>query len=196
MLCKIWGFHGSHYEECRILGYKNPVRISQETYYVSATQPSRLMLCKIWRFHGGDYEECRLLGYKTPGTVLSMCCHIPWSRENSRTISKNVVAHVHCRTYVEQTISCVAYSRFWRWKHNVPPKHQRTSVVLRCVTSQKILLFVFTGWEPQIKERPPRVHSTKPQSIAFTKRKWAFYGHENKQIIKSWLKGSWTRVVL
>jgi hypothetical protein len=34
-------------EECRLLGYKNPVRTSQETHYVSATEPSRLMLCKI-----------------------------------------------------------------------------------------------------------------------------------------------------
>jgi hypothetical protein len=32
MLCKIWGFHGDDYEECRLLGYKNPVRTSQETY--------------------------------------------------------------------------------------------------------------------------------------------------------------------
>jgi hypothetical protein len=44
---------------------KTPVRTSQETQYVSATEPSQLMLCKIWGFHGDDYEECRLLGYKT-----------------------------------------------------------------------------------------------------------------------------------
>jgi hypothetical protein len=52
-------------EECRILGYKNPVCTSQETHYVSATESSQLML-KIGGFHGGDYEECRLLGYKNP----------------------------------------------------------------------------------------------------------------------------------
>jgi hypothetical protein len=62
MLCKIWGFHGGHYEECHLLGYKNPVRTSQETHYFSATEHSQLMLCKIWGFHGRDYEECRLLG--------------------------------------------------------------------------------------------------------------------------------------
>jgi hypothetical protein len=61
---KIWGFHGSDYEECRLLGYKNQVRTSQETHYVSATESSQLMLCKIWGFHGGDYEKCRLLRYK------------------------------------------------------------------------------------------------------------------------------------
>jgi hypothetical protein len=36
-----------HYEECRLLGYENPVRTSQETQYVSATELSQLMLCKI-----------------------------------------------------------------------------------------------------------------------------------------------------
>jgi hypothetical protein len=64
--CKIWGFHGGHYEEYCLLGYKTPVRNSQETHYVSTTESSQLMLCKIWRFHGDDYEECRLLGYKNP----------------------------------------------------------------------------------------------------------------------------------
>jgi hypothetical protein len=39
MLCKIWGFHGSNYEECRFLGYKNPVRTSQETRFRYRVQP-------------------------------------------------------------------------------------------------------------------------------------------------------------
>jgi hypothetical protein len=41
----ISGFHGGDYEECRLLGYKNPIRTSQETYYISTTEPNRLMLC-------------------------------------------------------------------------------------------------------------------------------------------------------
>jgi hypothetical protein len=61
MLCKIWGFHGGDNEECRLLGYRNPVRTSQETHYFSATGSSQLILCKIWGFNGGEYEECRLL---------------------------------------------------------------------------------------------------------------------------------------
>jgi hypothetical protein len=65
-LCNICGFHGGHHEECRLLGYKNPVHTSQETHYVSSTESSQLMLCKIWGFHGSDYEECCLLGYKNP----------------------------------------------------------------------------------------------------------------------------------
>jgi hypothetical protein len=40
VLCKIWGFHGSGYADCRLLGYKNPVRTSQETHYVSVTESS------------------------------------------------------------------------------------------------------------------------------------------------------------
>jgi hypothetical protein len=51
---------------CHLLRYKNPVRTSQETHYVPATEPSQLMLCKIWISHRGDYEACRLLGYKNP----------------------------------------------------------------------------------------------------------------------------------
>jgi hypothetical protein len=39
--------YGGGYEECRLLGYRTPVLTAQETHYVSATGPSRLMLCKI-----------------------------------------------------------------------------------------------------------------------------------------------------
>jgi hypothetical protein len=35
------------FEECRLLGYSNPVRTSKETRYVSATELRQLMLCKI-----------------------------------------------------------------------------------------------------------------------------------------------------
>jgi hypothetical protein len=42
-ICKICTFHGGNYEEC-LLGYKNPVRTSWKTHYVSATEFSRLML--------------------------------------------------------------------------------------------------------------------------------------------------------
>jgi hypothetical protein len=66
MLSEIWGFHGGDYEECRFLGHKNPVRTSQETHYVPATESSQLMLSEIWGFHSSDYEEYRLLGYKNP----------------------------------------------------------------------------------------------------------------------------------
>jgi hypothetical protein len=38
-----------------ILGCKHTVRTSQETYYVSAIETSRLMLYKYSGFHGGIY---------------------------------------------------------------------------------------------------------------------------------------------
>jgi hypothetical protein len=60
------GFAAVTMKNVSFLGYKTPVRTSQETHYVSATEPSQLMQCKIWGFHGSDYEECRLLGYKNP----------------------------------------------------------------------------------------------------------------------------------
>jgi hypothetical protein len=63
-MCMIWCLHGGDYEECRLLGYTNPVRTSQETHYSFATEPSRLILYKIWDFHSDDFEEYRLLRYK------------------------------------------------------------------------------------------------------------------------------------
>jgi hypothetical protein len=74
--CKIWGFHGGDYKECRLLVYRNPFRTSQKTHYFSATESSQLMPCKIWGFDGGDYEECRLLGYRnTVRTSQETYCH-------------------------------------------------------------------------------------------------------------------------
>jgi hypothetical protein len=74
--CYLWRWSGTESiisapinvkgEECHLLGYKNPVRTSQETHHVSATESSQLMLCKIWGFHGCSNEECRLLVYKFP----------------------------------------------------------------------------------------------------------------------------------
>jgi hypothetical protein len=43
-------------------GYKNPVRTSQETHYVSATESSRFMLRNILSLRDGDCKEYRLLG--------------------------------------------------------------------------------------------------------------------------------------
>jgi hypothetical protein len=61
------------------------VRTSQETHYVSATEPSRLMLCKIRGVHGGNYEECRLLGYKHP-VRTSQETHYVSNTESSQLI--------------------------------------------------------------------------------------------------------------
>jgi hypothetical protein len=44
---KFRGLHSRDYEECRLLGYNNPVRTSQNTHYFSATESSWLMVRKI-----------------------------------------------------------------------------------------------------------------------------------------------------
>jgi hypothetical protein len=87
--CKIWDCHCGDYEQCRLLGFINPVRTTQETHYVAATEPSQLMLCKIWGFHGCDYEECRLLGYKTP-VHTSQEAHYLSSTDSSRLMQRKV----------------------------------------------------------------------------------------------------------
>jgi hypothetical protein len=58
MCCKVLDSHGGDYEECRLLGYKNPVRTSQKTHF-SATETSPLMLRKIEVFKAVtmNYEE-------------------------------------------------------------------------------------------------------------------------------------------
>jgi hypothetical protein len=43
MVCKILGFHGGDYEECRLLRYETLVRTSQETYLRYKAQPVNLM---------------------------------------------------------------------------------------------------------------------------------------------------------
>jgi hypothetical protein len=98
-MCKIWGFHGGDYEECRLLGYKNTVRTSQETHYVSATESSQLMLCNIWGFHRSDYEECRLLGYKSP-VRTSQETHYLSVTEHSRLMQCKIWGF-HCSDYEE-----------------------------------------------------------------------------------------------
>jgi hypothetical protein len=71
--CKIWCFHGRDNDECRILGYKNTVRTSQETHYFFSTESSQLMLCKIWGIPGGDYEECQLLRFYAVWLLYNGC---------------------------------------------------------------------------------------------------------------------------
>jgi hypothetical protein len=82
MLCKICRSHGGDYEECRLLGYTNPVHTSQETHYVSTTEPNRLMLCKICGSHGGNYEVCRLLRYENPVRTSQETCYISPTEPN------------------------------------------------------------------------------------------------------------------
>jgi hypothetical protein len=98
-VCRIWCFHGSDYEEWRLLGYKTPVHTSQETHYVSATKPSRLILCKIWGFYCGDYEEWRLLGYKNPVRTSQETHYVSATEPNRLMLCK--IWGVHGSDYEE-----------------------------------------------------------------------------------------------
>jgi hypothetical protein len=93
---------GSNTESCKehlLLGYKNQVRTSQETHYVSAINLCRLMLWKIWGFHGGDYEECSLLGYKNP-VRTSQETHYFSTTESSQLMLCKIWGF-HCSDYEE-----------------------------------------------------------------------------------------------
>jgi hypothetical protein len=58
-------FSWSDYEEYLLLGYKNPVRTSQESHYISATEPSRLIVCKISGIHGVTMKNAVSRNIKT-----------------------------------------------------------------------------------------------------------------------------------
>jgi hypothetical protein len=69
-ICKISGFHGGDYEECR-LGYKNPVRTSQETPIRYRAQPVNAMqdLRFSWRWL-----------WRMPSSgILHISCNGPYS---------------------------------------------------------------------------------------------------------------------
>jgi hypothetical protein len=120
--CKICGLHSGDYEECCPLGYKNPLRTSQETHYVSATEPSRLMLCKVWGFHGGDYEECPLPGYKNP-IRTSHAAHYVSAAESSRLMLCKIWGF-HGGDYEEfRLLGCDALWLLWEpsFRRNVLP---------------------------------------------------------------------------
>jgi hypothetical protein len=95
---KIWGFHGGYYEEC-ILGYKKPLRTSQETHYISATESSQLTFCKILGIDGGDYKECRLLDYKHPLRISQETNYVTATESNQLMLCK--IWGVHGSDYDE-----------------------------------------------------------------------------------------------
>jgi hypothetical protein len=75
-------------EECRLLGYKNPVRTSQETHCISVTESNQLLICNICGFHGRDYEECRLLGYKNTVRTSQETHYVSVTESNQIMLSK------------------------------------------------------------------------------------------------------------
>jgi hypothetical protein len=143
-LCKIWGFHGGDYEERRLLGYKNPVRTSQETHYVSTSESSQLKQCKIWGFHSGDYEECRLLGYENPGRT-SQENHYDSAIELSRLMLCKIWGF-HSGAYEECSLMrCIAVSVKFLDNFRYPNTGTHACQRPYCVTYQ------MTSWPVQTR---------------------------------------------
>jgi hypothetical protein len=89
IVCKIWGSHGGDYEERRLLGYKNPVRTSQETHYVSATESTQLMLCKFEVFTAVAMKNIVFWDRKNP-VRTSQETHSVFATESSRLSLCNI----------------------------------------------------------------------------------------------------------
>jgi hypothetical protein len=133
MLCKIWGFHGGDYEARRLLGYKTPVRISQETHYISATEPGSLMLwfevftavtmknVLFWDVIPCGSCKNRLFG----GTYrLYLWCDKTWRDRNkvdSSQQSKHAPTYVENITLMKEALNSSETSVFTRaTQHNIP----------------------------------------------------------------------------
>jgi hypothetical protein len=66
MLCKISGIHGSDYEECRLLGYKNPVHTSQETHTCPLQSPAGLCYVRFEVFTAVNVNNVVFWDIKNP----------------------------------------------------------------------------------------------------------------------------------
>jgi hypothetical protein len=123
MLCNIWGFHGSDYEEIRLLGYKTPGRTSQETHNVSATQSSRLMLCKILCFHSDNYDEYCPCDVTLYGSCKNRCIietyRLHHQSDKNRRVRDNVISN--WSTLWRNTMTFSETSVLTRsTRHNIP----------------------------------------------------------------------------
>jgi hypothetical protein len=119
---KVWGSHGGDYEECRLLGYKNPV-LPHRKHYLSAIEPSRLILCKIeiytavtmknddfWDVTSCDYCEnrsfggaCRLGGDTVPSYKSHTTSHPRRRHSFSRSHRLANSAHYPCPIFYLNT---------------------------------------------------------------------------------------------
>jgi hypothetical protein len=150
-MCKICGFHGGDYEECRLLGYNNPVHTSQETHYfsitdVSSTESSQLMLYKIYGFRSGDYKECRLLGYKYP-VRISQETHYVSATDPSR-LMLCMIWGFHDGDYEEYCLlGCDAVWLLLLVTDNVVPSSLISStLMMEAIHSYKMLVLTRTTW--------------------------------------------------
>jgi hypothetical protein len=146
MIFKIWGFQGDDYEECCLLEYKNPVRTSQETHYISATEYTRLMLYKKWYFHGRKYEDCRLL----------VCYAL---RLLELTFRRNVSSPFSFGWYLVLTLFLTRWFLSpWWWRRYIAPKHRFLQDPHGVTSQMEAFLtwyYLFIVWEDSHVRRVP-----------------------------------------
>jgi hypothetical protein len=147
-LYEIWGFHGGEYEECRLLGHTNPVRTSQETHYVSATETSLLILGKIWGFHVVTIKNAVLWDVTSCGSCkpdvsedkddknqwtrnISCCITLKLSPEYNNTFQMHPL---YIYIYIFQLIL------LWKWWWYVPTKRWFSYVLYGAITQKTTTL--------------------------------------------------------
>jgi hypothetical protein len=158
-----------HNEKCRLLGYKNPGRTSQETHYVSVREQNRLMLWKIWGLHGGDWRipsseiVRRVAPVRTDISQESSASIIRVTRirelgttlavtSNPRALRKNIMWEKKRQYGIPDwgwrvTTNVVPSHRLlspWCWTRYVPPK-RRFLQEPHGLTSQKTAFFIITA---------------------------------------------------
>jgi hypothetical protein len=110
-LCKIWGLHGGDYEECRLLGYKIPVRTSQDILLfryraqpVNVMQDLRFTRRWLWRMSSSGLwrrvvlVRTVLLRIVTATVTLSSRIQSSWCRQHvppqDRFYAKATLRHI------------------------------------------------------------------------------------------------------
>jgi hypothetical protein len=160
MLCKIWGVHGGDYEECRLLGYKNPVRTSLEIRYFLATEPRRLMLCKICGFHGGDWRM----------PPSGMYCRV--ALVSTDVSEKYIVSIIRVKRISELGKLVVTSKTFllsrwffppWWWRRYVPPKCQFLQDPYGTISQKTVFLILSNLGRNRLRWRSVRRWSVSSQ---------------------------------
>jgi hypothetical protein len=154
--CKIWGPHGGDYEECRLLGYKNRVRTSQETHQFSATKSSQLRGCHDIP-HGNEFSGCiNFLGSWATFSLYRNILQLILDHSSARIIYDDSIALLFIISLI---IVIYAYAISWRFSNSdyIDVASNVTSVsewwigrvvegsYLACVEPMKTLDSRFTG---------------------------------------------------
>jgi hypothetical protein len=148
--------------------YEIPGCTSQETDYVSATEPSRLMLCKIWDFHGGDYEEFRLRGI----VFLRSVCRL--------LVTANVVANSPILvTHDDGALRSSEMSVLTATRHNIPKDgilnaHTCVFSTMLCCLTLKKEVANYSGFV--LGYADPEVLGSIPGATRFSEYQWVWNG--------------------